>query len=136
MKSLTIELPFTEATLFYRTPLVAASIYMIPDYIINTNKRKYLKINMYLSQWTDCSEAAIQEVLWKKGVFKNFAKFKGKQLCWSLFFKKVEGLKRATLYWKRDSIIGVFLWILWNFYKDLFYGAPTGGCLWLLNEKQ
>ena len=136
MKSLTIELPFTEATLFYRTPLVAASIFMIPDYIINTNKRKYLKINMYLSQWTDCSEAAIQEVLWKKGVFKNFAKFKGKQLCWSLFFEKVEGLKRATLYWKRDSIIGVFLWILWNFYKDLFYGAPPGGCLWLLNEKQ
>ena len=74
-------------TLFYRTPLVAASTFMIPDYIINTNKRKYLKINMYLSQWPDCSEAVIQEVLWKKGVFKNFAKFTGKQLCWSLFLK-------------------------------------------------
>ena len=32
----------------------------------------------------------------KKGVLKNFAKFTGKYLCWSLFFNKVEGLRPAT----------------------------------------
>ena len=33
----------------------------------------------------------------KKGVLKNFAKFTGKQLCWSLSFNKVAGLQAATL---------------------------------------
>ena len=33
----------------------------------------------------------------KKGVFKSFAKFSGKHLCWSLFFTKVVGLSPETL---------------------------------------
>ena len=33
----------------------------------------------------------------KKGVIKNFAKFTGKQLCWSVFCNKIEGLCLATL---------------------------------------
>ena len=37
----------------------------------------------------------------KKGVLRNFTKFKGKQLCQSLFFKKVVGLRHATLVKKR-----------------------------------
>ena len=41
----------------------------------------------------------------KKGVLRNFAKFKGKHLCQSLFFNKV-GL--ATLL-KKDSGTGVIL---------------------------
>ena len=37
----------------------------------------------------------------KKGVLRNFAKFKGKHLCRSLFFNKVAGLRPATLLKKR-----------------------------------
>ena len=33
----------------------------------------------------------------KKGVFKNFAKFTGKQLCQSLFFNKAAGLGLHTI---------------------------------------
>ena len=32
------------------------------------------------------------EVFYKKVIFKNFATFTGKYLCWSLFFNKVTGL--------------------------------------------
>ena len=35
------------------------------------------------------------------GVLKDFAKFTGKHLCWSLFFNKVGGLQCATLLKKR-----------------------------------
>ena len=37
----------------------------------------------------------------KKGALRNFAKFTGKQLCQSLFFNKVAGLRPATLLKKR-----------------------------------
>ena len=33
------------------------------------------------------------EVFFKKGILKNFAKFTGKRLCYSLFFDKVAGLR-------------------------------------------
>ena len=36
------------------------------------------------------------DVLCKKGVLKNFAKFTGKHLCQSLFFNKVAGLLFCT----------------------------------------
>ena len=36
------------------------------------------------------------EVFCKKDVLKNFAKFTGKQLCQSLFFNKVAGLRLLT----------------------------------------
>ena len=37
----------------------------------------------------------------KKGVLRNFTKFPGKQLCRSLFFNKVAGLRPATLLKKK-----------------------------------
>ena len=37
------------------------------------------------------------EGLCKIGVLRNFAKFKGKHLCWGLYFKKVADLSPATL---------------------------------------
>ena len=40
------------------------------------------------------------EVFRKKGLLKNFTKFTGKRLCWSLFFNEVAGLP-ATLLKKR-----------------------------------
>ena len=37
------------------------------------------------------------EVFCEKGVLRNFAKFTGKQLCQSLFFNNIAGLRHATL---------------------------------------
>ena len=52
-------------------------------------------------------------------VLKNFANFKGKHLCWSLFFTKFQAFRPATLL-KRDSYRGVFLWNLRNSEEHLF----------------
>ena len=41
------------------------------------------------------------DVLCKKGVLRNFAKFKGKHLSQSLLFNKVTVLRSATLFKKR-----------------------------------
>ena len=40
------------------------------------------------------------EVFYKKGVFKNFAKFTTKYLCQSLFFNKAAGV-RPAIYFKK-----------------------------------
>ena len=34
------------------------------------------------------------------------------------------------LYKKRDSGLGVFLWILWNFQEHFFYRTPLDDCFW------
>ena len=47
------------------------------------------------------SRSSRPEVFCKKGVLKNFAKFTGKQLCQTLLFNKVTGLRPATLLKKR-----------------------------------
>ena len=44
----------------------------------------------------------------KKAVPKNFEIFKGKHLGWSLFLKKIQVFRAATLL-KNDSITGIFL---------------------------
>ena len=70
------------------------------------------------------------EVFCKKGVLKNFLKFAGKQLCQSLFFNKVAGLRPETLLKKR-------LWRRYfpvNFEKFLrisFLENTTGDCFHL-----
>ena len=53
-------------------------------------------------------------------VLQNFANFTGKHLCWSLFFKKLQAFRPATLL-KRDSYTGVFLWNLRNSEEHLFW---------------
>ena len=60
------------------------------------------------------TEPVTQRCSVRNGVLRNFAKFIGKHLCQSLFFKKVGGCS-LQLYYKRDSGTGVFLWILQNF---------------------
>ena len=47
------------------------------------------------------SRSSRPEVFCRKGVFENFANFKGKHLCQSLFFNKVATLRPATLLKKR-----------------------------------
>ena len=43
-----------------------------------------------------CVQKQPPEVLFKKGVLKNFANFTGKHLCWSLFFNKVANPQAPT----------------------------------------
>ena len=43
----------------------------------------------------------------RKGVLRNIAKFLGKELCQSLFFEKVSGL-RLQLYLKKETLAQVF----------------------------
>ena len=47
------------------------------------------------------TDVATEVVLSKKKILKNFAKFTGTDLCQSLFFNKVTGLRSATLLKKR-----------------------------------
>ena len=47
--------------------------------------------------WILRIETKLVEVFFKKGLFKNFAKFLEKHLCKSLFFNKVAGLTPIIL---------------------------------------
>ena len=56
--------------------------------------------------WTLFTQRMMQrrshrEMFCKKGVLKNFTKFTGKDLCWSLFFNKVSSPRTSTLLNKR-----------------------------------
>ena len=55
----------------------------------------------------------------KISVPKNFPKLTGNYLCWSLFLINLQA-KPATLL-KRDSNTSVFLWILRDFWEDLWW---------------
>ena len=71
------------------------------------------------------------EMFCRKGVLRNFAKFTRKRLCQSLFFRKVTGLRPATLLKKR----------LWhrsfpvNFTKFLKIPFSTEHLRWLLYKR-
>ena len=67
------------------------------------------------------------EVFCEKGVLYNFTKLTEKHQCQGLFFRCL-GLQ---LYWKRDSVTGVFLWIFWKF-KNTISWDTSGGCFWSL----
>ena len=58
--------------------------------------------------------SSYSQIFIKISVLKNFAIFTGKHLCRSLFLRKLQVLKPASLL-KGDSNTGVFLWILRNF---------------------
>ena len=70
----------------------------------------------------------------KKGVFKNFANFTVKHLCWSLFLITLQFLKPATLL-KRYSNTDVFLWNLWNFQENLYWWKPENNYFFLFHLK-
>ena len=60
------------------------------------NARKLVKVAVI-----NVDEEAVSGMPRKKIVPKNLTRFTGKQLCWSLFFDKVEGLRLATLLKKK-----------------------------------
>ena len=69
------------------------------------------------------------EFFYEKDVLKDFAKFKGKQLCWSHFLIKLQAWTNATLL-KRDSYLTFFPWILQNFQEHRFYLRATASGFW------
>ena len=69
------------------------------------------------------------EVLCKKYVLRNFAKFTGKHLCQRLFLNKVAGLRPATLlkksFWHRCFPVNFA-----KFLRTPFLQNTSGGCFW------
>ena len=66
-------------------------------------------INKFCIQITSRGRSSRLQMIFKIDVLKDFAIFKGKHLCWSLFLITLQGLKSAASL-ERDSITGVFLW--------------------------
>ena len=63
---------------------------------------------------------SLTQMLFKKGVLRNFPIITAKHLRWSLVLIKLQALRPVTLF-KRDFNAGVFLWILRNFNEQLFF---------------
>ena len=74
-----------------------------------------------------CFRSSHQRCSVRKGVLRNFAKFTGKQLCQSLFFNKVAGLKPVTLlkkrFWHKCFPVNFA-----KFQEHPFYRTPLGDC--------
>ena len=66
------------------------------------------------------------QMFFKIDVLKDFAIFRGKNLCWSLFLVKLQDFRPTTLS-NRDSNRDVFLWILRNFLEQLLLRNTSGG---------
>ena len=64
---------------------------------ILTPKWQLLKILSNLKYYCQIIRSSRRELLYKKVVLKNFAKFTEKHLCWSLFSRKVADVRPATL---------------------------------------
>ena len=62
------------------------------------------------------------EVSIQKGVLKNFTKFTGKHLCWSLSFRKVACLRSATLFKKKKNQHKFFFFLV---KLSKFLGTPS-----------
>ena len=62
------------------------------------------------------------EVFCKKGALKNFAKFTGKRLCWSLFFNNVAGLSPAACnFIKIEALTQVLSCKFCEVFKNTFF---------------
>ena len=90
-------------------------------------ERQSLFISLYIYSSYRSSRP---EVFCKKGVLKNFksSNIHWKHLCWTLFVIKLQRFS-LQLYYKRDYLTEVFLWILLSFQENLFSRTPPGDCL-------
>ena len=68
------------------------------------------------------SQKQSSEVFCKKSVLKNFTKFLGKNLCWSLFSNKVAGLRPTALLKKTPT--QVFSFEFCKTFKNTFFTEP------------
>ena len=88
----------------YRTPktfIMKRLVKIVKSYFALAPFLRTFQLNFLLAQL--CRPPALKSIpimqkklpkmFCKKGVFTNFAKFAGKHLCQSLFFRKVEGVR-------------------------------------------
>ena len=96
--------------------------------VVNLEKKKKGLLNknydgkswrQMVNNWDWLPEADQPLMFLKICVLKNFATLSEKQLCHSLFLIKLQVFRLPTIL-KRESNIGFFLWILQNFYEQLF----------------
>ena len=80
-------------------------------------KNKKQKQTCCFSYKTPHVRSSCLQMFFRIGVFKTFAIFTGKHLCWSLFWIKLHAFRPATLL-KTDSNAGAFLWIRRNFQEQ------------------
>ena len=76
---------------------ICSKIVVVYEYL----KFPYKKFNCQNQKRCPFFRSSRPEVFCKNGVLKNFAKFTEKQLCQSIFFNKVAGLRPATFLKKR-----------------------------------
>ena len=80
------------------------------------------------------SRSSRPDVFCKTGIFKNFAKFKRKHLCQSLFFNKAAGLRPAILLKKRLCYIQMFSCEFCEIFKNTyFHRTPLVTANWSKN---
>ena len=89
---------------FYRTPKVAASVFLRQQIL-------FFQLNLLF-------KIQSLELFYKKGVLRNFAIFTGKHVCCSLFKIGLQAFRPVALL-KRDSNTDAFLWNLQNIYQHL-----------------
>ena len=61
--------------------------------------------NLTVKKWEDLIQKQPPELFYKKAVAKNFAKFTGTYLYWSLFFNNVAGLRPPALLKRLQLIV-------------------------------
>ena len=82
-----------------RTTTVTITVFI---YISTLHARSENKLTKSFSDPLKCRSSRSQ-MFFKIGALKNFANFKGKHLCWSLFLIKLQA-PRPTILLKRDSV--------------------------------
>ena len=116
-------------TFFYRTPTVfwifyASGFSQQQILFLADSGIYYWRSCRFCSELPRKQESNVRSSNWnsavKKSVFRNFASFTGKQLCWSLFLIELQAFRPAVLL-KRDSNTDVFLWNLQIFKEHLIW---------------
>ena len=75
-----------------------------------------------LYYWLSLFRSSFPEMVCKKVVLKNFAKFTGKHLCQSLLFNEVAGLRpEAGNFIKKETLVHVFPCEFWLIFKNIFF---------------
>ena len=95
--------------------------YFCHIYLPNLKKCSWVhrkKSSTFLLFWAE-NRSSRSDVFCKKVILRSFAKFTGKQLCQSLFFNKVAGLRH--IYFPVNFA---------KFLRTLFLQNTSGGCFW------
>ena len=111
---------------FFQTCTIAISIFLRNFFIIMiVNFEIFIKTHVLLYLFLLWNQKQPLEVFYEKAVLKNFAIFTGKHLCWSLFLIKLQTFRPDS---KKDSNTDIFLWMLRNVEKHLFWRTSGDGC--------